>query len=153
MFFFAFRPNVPLDFCEICGRIGNEVPRKRAILVTKRWVQLDKQRWRRTSLFFEARDSVTNTTDEVDRKAAQVGSLSRAWHVNASRELNVPTRTQVTGCVASLDEVKEESEDSAVVGLDVSPSGACAELDVPTLEIKGWTGYFRPSQLNPAPPS
>ena len=28
-------------FLEICGRIGNEMPRKRNFLVTKRWFQLD----------------------------------------------------------------------------------------------------------------
>ena len=43
-FFFSFRPNAPLVFCEIYGRIGNEVSRKRKTLVTKRWVQLDKEK-------------------------------------------------------------------------------------------------------------
>ena len=37
---------------EICGRVGNEMPDTRKILVTRRWVQLDKKRWGRTSLHF-----------------------------------------------------------------------------------------------------
>ena len=45
-------PLTPL-FCENCERIGNEMLRKRNILVTKRWVQLDTKRWRRTSLIDE----------------------------------------------------------------------------------------------------
>ena len=31
-------------FCEMCCRICNEMPRKRNILVTKRWVQLDQKK-------------------------------------------------------------------------------------------------------------
>ena len=51
-FFFASRLNVPLFFWggEMCGRVGNEMPGKGNISVTKRWVRLDNKRWRRTSL-------------------------------------------------------------------------------------------------------
>ena len=49
-FFFHFGRIAPLVLFEICGRIGNEMPRKRKMLVTKRWVQLEKKRWERTSL-------------------------------------------------------------------------------------------------------
>ena len=76
-FFFISAECPSRFFCEICGRIGNEVPRKRAILVAKRWVQLDKKRWGRTSLVFEARDSVPPAS------AALVGSCP---------ELDAPTR-------------------------------------------------------------
>ena len=41
--FFAFSSECPARFFEICGRIGNEMPRERKLLVTKRWVQLDKK--------------------------------------------------------------------------------------------------------------
>ena len=36
-------------FREMCGRVGNDMPSKGQLLVTKRWVPLDKKRWRRTS--------------------------------------------------------------------------------------------------------
>ena len=50
--FFSFRPNAPLFFFfgEMCGRIGNEMPR--CHLVTKSWVQLDKKRWGRMYPWF-----------------------------------------------------------------------------------------------------
>ena len=52
VFFFCISAECPFRFffCESCGRIGNEMFRKRKFFVTKRWVQLDKKRWRRTSL-------------------------------------------------------------------------------------------------------
>ena len=45
--FFAFSAEcatlVFLFFCEMCGRVGNEMPGERKILVTKKWVQVDKK--------------------------------------------------------------------------------------------------------------
>ena len=45
-----------LGFCisaffsgEMCCRVGNDMPSKRKMLVTREWVQQDKKRWRRSS--------------------------------------------------------------------------------------------------------
>ena len=42
-------------FCELCGKIGNEMPRKTKLWVTIRWVHLEKERWGRTSLIETSR--------------------------------------------------------------------------------------------------
>ena len=52
--FFRISAEFPSRFIEeeeMCSRVGNEMPCQRKCLVTKRWVQLDNKRWRRTSLW------------------------------------------------------------------------------------------------------
>ena len=82
VFFFLHTGRMLLSFvCEMCGRVGNEMPSRRKMLVTKRCVQLDNKRWGRTPVEI-LRQEVRHQTIHEPRK----NQPPHAENSNASRK-------------------------------------------------------------------
>ena len=122
-FFFAFRPNVPLVLGDICGRIGNEMPRKEKILVTKRWVQLDNKNGGDAHPHWTSRVAGRWTQLRLEALVAISRKTMRPQHRRRGRRGRREGLSHLLPCLAPLEPARPSARRSRPPLACITPSG------------------------------